>query len=85
MVSAPNAGELSPSLRCNSMRGLRDIGVLMEPATILAKAWDHIERIGERAKWKPRTLLVTGAGTVGLAGGSQWANSAVLKYMYSTK
>ncbi len=46
--------------------GLRNIGVLMEPATILAKAWDHIERIGERAKWKPKTLLVTGAGTVGL-------------------
>jgi len=46
--------------------GLRDVGVFMEPATILAKAWDHIERIGERAKWKPTTLLVTGAGTVGL-------------------
>jgi len=42
------------------------MGVLMEPATILAKAWDHITRIGERAKWQPRTLLVTGAGPVGL-------------------
>jgi threonine dehydrogenase-like Zn-dependent dehydrogenase len=41
-------------------------GVLMEPATILAKAWDHIARIGERAKWEPKTLLVTGAGPVGL-------------------
>lgn len=41
-------------------------GVLMEPATILAKAWDHITRIGERAKWEPKTLLVTGAGPVGL-------------------
>src|SRR5579884_1494951 len=46
--------------------GLRDVGVLMEPATILAKAWDHIERIGNRAKWAPKTLLVTGAGTIGL-------------------
>ncbi len=45
---------------------LRDVGVLMEPATILAKAWDHIARIGERAKWEPRTLLVTGAGPIGL-------------------
>ena len=41
-------------------------GVLMEPATILAKAWDHVTRIGERAKWQPKTLLVTGAGPVGL-------------------
>jgi threonine dehydrogenase-like Zn-dependent dehydrogenase len=46
--------------------GLRDVGVLMEPASILAKAWDHITRIGGRAEWKPRTLLVTGAGPVGM-------------------
>ena len=52
------------ALRLDS--SLRDVGVLMEPATILAKAWDHIARIGERAKWQPRTLLVTGAGTIGL-------------------
>ena len=45
---------------------LSDRGVLMEPATILAKAWDHIARIGERALWKPKTVLVTGAGPVGL-------------------
>ena len=45
---------------------LGSLGVLMEPATILAKAWDHITRIGERALWKPKTLLVTGAGPVGL-------------------
>lgn len=47
---------------------LADVGVLMEPSTILAKAWDHITRIGERAKWKPRTVLVTGAGPIGLLG-----------------
>src|SRR5437588_3559342 len=27
---------------------LRDVGVLMEPASVLGKAWDHITRIGER-------------------------------------
>jgi threonine dehydrogenase-like Zn-dependent dehydrogenase len=46
--------------------GLRDVAVLMEPSTILAKGWDHITRIGERAKWKPRNVLVTGAGPIGL-------------------
>jgi threonine dehydrogenase-like Zn-dependent dehydrogenase len=45
---------------------LGEVGVLMEPSSILAKAWDHITRIGERAKWRPKTLLVTGAGPIGL-------------------
>ncbi len=45
---------------------LRSVGVLTEPASVLAKAWDHIARIGERAKWAPRTVLVTGAGPIGL-------------------
>jgi len=46
------------------------LGVLLEPASILAKAWDHIERIGRRDQvWTPKTLLVTGAGPVGLLAG----------------
>jgi len=45
---------------------LRDNGVLLEPASIVAKAWDHIERISRRAVWTPKSVLVTGAGTVGL-------------------
>jgi glucose 1-dehydrogenase len=45
---------------------LGEVGVLMEPSSILAKAWDHITRIGQRAKWQPKTLLVTGAGPIGL-------------------
>jgi threonine dehydrogenase-like Zn-dependent dehydrogenase len=43
------------------------LGVLLEPASILAKAWDHTERIGGRARgWQPRSVLVTGAGPIGL-------------------
>jgi glucose 1-dehydrogenase len=43
------------------------LGVLLEPASVLAKAWDHTERIGQRARgWQPRSLLVTGAGPIGL-------------------
>jgi threonine dehydrogenase-like Zn-dependent dehydrogenase len=45
---------------------LGHLGVLMEPASVLAKAWEHVERIGRRAVWKPRTCLVTGAGPIGL-------------------
>jgi threonine dehydrogenase-like Zn-dependent dehydrogenase len=40
--------------------------VLLEPASVLAKAWEHVERIGARARWAPRRVLVTGAGPVGL-------------------
>jgi threonine dehydrogenase-like Zn-dependent dehydrogenase len=42
------------------------LGVLLEPTSVLAKAWEHIERIGERAKWAPERVLVTGAGPIGL-------------------
>lgn len=42
-------------------------GVLLEPASVLAKAWEHIERIGRRTDaWQARTALITGAGPVGL-------------------
>ena len=46
---------------------LGPLGVLLEPASVVAKAWQHIERIGARsAAWTPRVVLVTGAGPVGL-------------------
>lgn len=45
---------------------LREVGMLLEPTSIVAKAWDHITRIGHRAEWRPRTVLVTGAGPIGL-------------------
>lgn len=47
-------------------RSLGQLGVLLEPTTVVAKAWDHIERIGRRAEWSPTTVLVTGAGPIGL-------------------
>jgi threonine dehydrogenase-like Zn-dependent dehydrogenase len=45
---------------------LAELGVLLEPATVVAKAWDHIEKIGRRSTWAPRTVLITGAGPIGL-------------------
>lgn len=42
-------------------------GVLVEPTSVVAKAWDHTERIGRRSRaWQPKTVLVTGAGPIGL-------------------
>lgn len=45
---------------------LGQLGVLLEAASVVAKAWEHTERIGRRALWEPRRVLVTGAGPIGL-------------------
>ncbi len=48
---------------------LGDHGVLMEPTSVVAKAWDQIEKIGARACYAPERVLVTGAGPIGLLAG----------------
>lgn len=45
---------------------LAGVGVLLEPTTIVAKAWEQIDNIGKRAFFEPKTAVVTGAGPVGL-------------------
>jgi threonine dehydrogenase-like Zn-dependent dehydrogenase len=58
---------LEPAFAVKVDAALGNSGVLLEPTSVVAKAWDHIERIGRRARsWAPRRLLVTGAGPVGL-------------------
>ena len=42
------------------------LGVLLEPTTVVAKAWEQVVAVGQRAFWEPRTALVTGAGPIGL-------------------
>jgi glucose 1-dehydrogenase len=58
IVEADYAVKLDPSLE--------SVGMLMEPTTIVAKAWDQIERIGNRAFFDPKIALITGAGPIGL-------------------
>jgi threonine dehydrogenase-like Zn-dependent dehydrogenase len=45
---------------------LGELAVLLEPASVLAKAWEQVERIGARACFEPEVALITGAGPVGL-------------------
>src|SRR5215217_6245097 len=45
---------------------LGNLGVLTEPSSILAKAWEQIDRIATRACSDHRRALVTGAGPIGL-------------------
>ena len=42
------------------------LGVLLEPTTVIAKALEHVATIGRRSFWEPKTVLVTGAGPIGL-------------------
>ena len=58
---------IEPQFAVRLQPSLRSTGALLEPTSVVAKAWDHIERIGRRSSsWRPRCVLVTGAGPVGL-------------------
>jgi glucose 1-dehydrogenase len=43
-------------------------GVLLEPTTVVTKAWEHTLAIGKRAAFEPKTALIIGAGPIGLLG-----------------
>ena len=45
---------------------LRSVGVLVEPTSVVAKAWEQIERIGARATTAAQRVMVTGCGPIGL-------------------
>ncbi|MEO5740011.1 MAG: glucose 1-dehydrogenase [Vicinamibacterales bacterium] len=47
-------------------RHLADIGVLLEPMSVVEKAIDHAFLLQRRFPWKPRTGLVLGGGPIGL-------------------
>ena len=58
---------LEPAFAVKVDPALGALGVLLEPTSVVAKAWDHTLRIGARSRtWEPRKVLVTGAGPVGL-------------------
>ncbi|WP_402371922.1 glucose 1-dehydrogenase [Isoptericola rhizosphaerae] len=42
------------------------LGVLVEPTSVVAKAWEQVELVGGRSWFEPESALVTGAGPVGL-------------------
>lgn len=47
-------------------QALESVGMLMEPTTVVAKAWEQVDRIGGRAWFEPKSVLITGAGPIGL-------------------
>ncbi|HKN88460.1 MAG TPA: glucose 1-dehydrogenase [Nitrospiraceae bacterium] len=57
---------ISPEFLVRVESRLGHLGVLLEPTSVVSKAWEQIERIGARAHWQPKRVLVTGAGPIGL-------------------
>jgi threonine dehydrogenase-like Zn-dependent dehydrogenase len=57
---------IEPEYAMKVDRSLGLLGVLLEPTTVVTKAWEQVAAVGQRAFWEPRTVLVTGAGPIGL-------------------
>ncbi len=45
---------------------LGELGVLVEPASVLAKAWEQVDRIAARSFFVRGSVLITGGGPIGL-------------------
>ena len=53
---------MEPDFACRIPSALGELGVLLEPASVLAKAWDQVDQISRRAFFLRGRALVTGAG-----------------------
>ena len=52
------------AIKVNPSLGI--LGVLLEPTTVVTKAWETVTMIGRRSFWEPDRVLITGAGPIGL-------------------
>ena len=57
---------IEPEYAMKVDRSLGLLGVLLEPTTVISKAWEQVQAVGQRAFWEPQHVLVTGAGPIGL-------------------
>jgi threonine dehydrogenase-like Zn-dependent dehydrogenase len=57
---------LEPGHAVRVTPALGRLGVLVEPASVVAKAWEQALHVGSRAAWGADRVLVTGAGPIGL-------------------
>jgi threonine dehydrogenase-like Zn-dependent dehydrogenase len=57
---------ITPDFAVKVDSSLGVLGVLLEPTSVVAKAWEEVDRVGSRAHWEPKTVLITGAGPIGL-------------------
>lgn len=70
---------IEPEYAVKVDKSLGILGILLEPTTVVAKAWEHIGAIGRRTFWEPNRVLIIGAGPIGLLAaliGAQYARDA---------
>lgn len=63
---AATTWRVEPDFAIKLDASLGDCGVLLEPASVVAKAWEQSEKIAARVPMPREVLLVTGAGPIGL-------------------
>jgi threonine dehydrogenase-like Zn-dependent dehydrogenase len=56
---------VAPKFAIKLDSSLDRLGVLLEPTSVVAKAWDQVEKIAGRSAVTATTALVTGAGPIG--------------------
>jgi threonine dehydrogenase-like Zn-dependent dehydrogenase len=56
----------SPTWLNKIPKAAADVGVLLEPTSVVEKGIDQAFRLQRRLEWRPRTALVLGAGPIGL-------------------
>ena len=61
-----SAWRVEPEFAVKLDAALGDSGVLMEPTSVVAKAWEQSERIAAQRPVPTKVALVTGAGPIGL-------------------
>lgn len=47
-------------------KSLLELGMLVEPQSIVEKVWDQVLRVQQRLIWEPKTALILGSGPLGL-------------------
>src|SRR5437870_1885188 len=57
---------IEPGYAVKVDKALGILGVLIEPTSVIAKAWDHTDRLWRLKAVPPKRVLVTGAGPIGL-------------------
>lgn len=63
---AAESWTIEPQFCVRVDEALGHLGVLLEPASVVVKAWEQVYAVGERSVFEPTSVLVTGAGPVGL-------------------
>jgi threonine dehydrogenase-like Zn-dependent dehydrogenase len=56
----------SPQFLIHIPNELRDVAVLLEPLSVVEKAYRQIQAIGQRCHWRPGRVLITGSGSISL-------------------